>query len=114
LNLLRSSQGQVNFRTRRFLSLLLESADYNYAPSKSCYVKNASNPVAACQSNLPQLAFEMLDMRSAQILQSANANKVSNAGKLGANICRERTNLTSDCIIEQLDSPSHKVSLSHL
>ncbi len=96
------------------MGFLLKRADYNHSPSRSCYVKHTNNTVAVCKPNLPQLAFEMFDMRSPQVLQPAKANKVRYACKLGTNFCREREKLISDRIVEQLDSPFHSARISHL
>jgi hypothetical protein len=95
------------------LRLFHERANHDDPSANRRDVKRASNSVAACQPQLPQLPFQVLDVRLAQAFQAHRCDALGEPQKPRLHFSWKGGDFCNDRFVEGFYAPSHKSAISH-
>src|ERR1035437_3814675 len=102
------------FRRVESFASLCEIPDNHEALSHPRHKKRPRDAVAPDQTHLPEFSVQMLDVGFAQADQPRLAYALTEPDKARPQIRRKLPNLCAHGIVQNLDRPSHAISISFL
>src|SRR5579862_6635273 len=107
-DLLCTPQRNLDFGPGRFLRLLHERAHHDDSAHDGRNVKCPRDSITACQSQFPQLSFQMFDMWLSKALEPRESDAFGESQKARLHVCRKAGDLLCHSFIEELDAPRHQ------